>query len=225
MPAAQEVLEAAWARDPASREWLHYEWSACQVEVITDPCLRVSELVDQLMKRVAFAQQIAGELGYELVATEWIPLEANLPEVIYPDPRYLAFAATHPRHSHYMCRVASLQFHVGVGTLEEGLRVHHAFVTALSALLADGWAHPDRVDAFHQVIFAPNWFPPAYKSVDDLWEHAQAREFHHQPANNWSAVRLHHKWPTVELRIGGTTLDRGIIWRRARRAYTLAFGS
>lgn len=224
VPAAEQLLEAAFATNPASREWLRYEFSACQVEVVTDPCLRIGELVDQLLGRFEFIREVADQLGYELVAVEWIPLEVKLPEVVYPDERYLAFAATHPEHARRMHRVASLQFHVGVGSLQEALRVHRQFVGALPELLANGWAHPDRVAAFNDVIFAPGWFPPVYDTVDDLYTHAQERGFDHQPANNWSAVRPHHKWPTVELRIGGTTLDRGVIFTRARKAYTLAFG-
>ena len=216
-----DVLVELTRRYPDMMKYFGCEFWGGQLEVRTDPHPTVGALVAQLQGLVEIARGVARSMGYRLIAVEWIPWQVHVSYELSPiKERYAEYASEHPDKVPAMCRVASLQFHVGVGNRDEAIVVYNRLADVLPKLVDEGWVHPERHAAFEGIIF-PQWFPPKYETEADIYRHAVKRGFDKRPALNYSAVRIHPQG-SAELRIGGATDNWSLVTARATRFLEIA---
>lgn len=230
---ADKLLLAFWEKYPNLKQYVDVEFSNHQVEVKTDPDTP-EQMVSQLTFLLDVVDKFTEGMGLCLVAKEY--LEGDIPTELSPlKPYYAEYATKHPQRVDPMCRVASLQFKVGVRKLDEAILVQAALARAQGQMIADGWLHPMRWAAFDEVICTTvprrspretiirgQWISKAYKDFTDVIKRALIYDWAMNPRFNYESVRIHEVQGAVELRIGGPTRDLEEILRRARFVMLIA---
>jgi gamma-glutamyl:cysteine ligase YbdK (ATP-grasp superfamily) len=207
---AHLVIQEIWRRYPDLKKQFDKEFWNGQLEMKTRPHGTVIGVVDEISYLFDLANSVALEMGYELVAQEWIPFEENLTEIVSPlDERYLAYAMANLLKLPAMCRVAGVHFHFGVSSFIEAINVHDRFACTMNDRIKQGWMNHERLKAFIEHICSENvFFPPEFKDERGFYNHLKEGGFLKKMATYYGGVRIHHCYPTVEDRICGATLCR-----------------
>jgi hypothetical protein len=211
--AADKVLKEIWRLHPNSKEYFDKEFYWGQIEIKSGPHKDYIILIDDLLQKLEIAHLVANSFGYELHAIEYF--KGNISIGTNPlEPRYAEYAIHYPEKVDAMCRVASLHVHRGVASLKQAIDVYNAMVSSLSDIMQNGWIDEKRFNCFDKVIFPGGWFPPEYKSIYSLVEHARSHDFLSGLRGNYSAVRIHEIYGTVEMRAFGAVMRRDELVKR-----------
>lgn len=137
-----EKMVAAWT----------YEFSACQVEVRTQPHDTLRKISWDLRDCETQGKRAAQAIGVDLARLEVAPVNMSmtharddryerLSKIIPPEVRLAAF------------RVAGTHFHLGMSCLEEAVEMHDALCALLPKLIAmSDHSDGDRLRLYHQVV-------------------------------------------------------------------------
>ena len=179
-----------------------FELSACQVEDRTKPRKTKKGILNALKENDIAGYGVAERLRLLLCADE--VAEENMPLDIYPDSRYQSIVKSLPKNILLAaCRVTGTHIHIGAQNLEHAIEMHNNLQRHISEFCAVG-DHSDgeRLRLYKEM--APNWHPPHYRSVEHLFQVAQAEKFVENPRDCWHLVRISIHG-TVELRMFGVT--------------------
>ncbi|MFH1089639.1 MAG: glutamate-cysteine ligase family protein [Candidatus Uhrbacteria bacterium] len=173
-----------------------------RLEVLTDPQPTVRKLVDQLERHLALADGVLADHGMTLTAEPIIELPDDHLKVVYPVPRYTEKIGELGRErGRAALRVASLQFHRGVGSWEEALAVYRAVRSALPELKRLGdLSRGERYRICETWCGAGCYAAPDLRTPHDVWEHSQRYGWTGNPKGFWSQLRINCRHGTIELR-------------------------
>lgn len=206
--------------------WTH-EFSACQVEVRTQPHANLKAINNDLRFCDQQGAQAARVIGVDLTRLEVGP--ANMPMDHFPTQRYDRLAAVIPPEVLLAAfRVTGTHFHIGMSCMEEAIEVHDTLCAHLPEIIALGdHSQGERLRAYHQVVSWAMPAPlvprvgtsPAYGSVQGWLDYLQAANII-ELKNCWDLVRITNHG-TVELRALGTgeNVDEILSW--VQRVYNL----
>lgn len=190
--------------------WTH-ELSACQVEDRTDPRNNTLELKYDLVRNtnngIYAAQNIGAEIITEEVASFHVPLD------VFPLERYKNIVQTITKDRlRSACRVAGIHIHMGVGSIDEAIRVHNVCNAYRNKLIHMGdHSSGERIALYKEM--APQWSSPHYENVEHFFETATIEGFSESPKQCYHLVRI-SVHGTVECRMFGVTPheDEIIYW-------------
>ncbi len=175
-PKAVEFLRIMTRLAPG--EWT-FELSRCQVEFRPiKPYANISEMRAGLYKAKKQGEAVAVYLGLLLVPMEAAP--EDMPYDIYPDPKYLAMAASMPEWKiRAACRVAGTHFHYGCRDLAHQVQVSNRLKRRLPRFRKMGdSSNGKRLQLYERM--APQEVPPIiFRDENHFLEHAddQGYEF------------------------------------------------
>lgn len=190
--------------------WTH-ELSACQVEDRTDPRNNLLELKYDLIRNtnngVCAAEKSNAEIITEEVAASDMPLN------VFPLERYknIVRNITEDR-LRAACRVAGTHIHMGVGSIDEAIRINNVCAAHTSELIRMGDHSSGARIALYKEM-AGQWESPQYENTDHFFETARAENFSDDPKHCYHLVRISIHG-TVECRMFGVTPyeDEIIYW-------------
>lgn len=205
MPHAEKFLSEI--KDP---HWTH-ELSACQVEDRTDPQSNLLELKYDLIHNtnngVYAAEKNSAKIITEEVAARDMPLD------VFPLERYknIVRNITEDR-LRAACRVAGTHIHIGVGSVDEAIRVHNVCAAHTSELIHIGDHSSGARIALYKEM-AGQWKSPQYENAEHFFETATVENFSDDPKHCYHLVRISIHG-TVECRMFGVTPheDEIIYW-------------
>jgi Glutamate-cysteine ligase family 2(GCS2) len=198
VPHAAKVLEIL----PNDRRF-GYELSACQLEDRTYP-VPIHSLYEALRANDHEITRVLQTLGLSQLFTEVAPLNMDLTVYKDPDGRYEQIVKFMPHEVlEAACRVAGTHVHIGMPDFKTALQVYNEVIpywTYLSEMI-----NHSRGERFRLYkIMAPNFEPRPYKSVEDFYQDAVAKNFADDPRKNWQLIRI-TRHGTIEFRMGGST--------------------
>ncbi len=206
-PIAAQVLEYL-----PDRVRYGYELSACQLEDRVGPTT-LDGLKELLLENNREIEAVERELGFKRLFCEVGP--TDMPLDVYPDPagRYAQIVKGLPRETLLAaCRVIGTHVHVGMPDHETALRVYNGVVKYWEELcrMGDG-SGGQRLAIYRQM--APDFQPLPYRSWEDFYHEAVAKNFEFDPRKCWHLIRL-SVHGTIEFRMFGATteLDRIVTW-------------
>jgi len=182
------------------------EFFAGQLEYKTAPCSSIGALAANLAWVKCNVEETLSTLGLKALYVEYY--DGPLNPVIYPEPRYLEFAATKatPARIDAMCRVAGVHSHHGVRDLDDMLAVANGVAPHTERICRLGdHTGGKRVEAFLTVISPQPRQTPQYPSWEAYFQAAVEHGFVDEPQNNWMFIRPSAAHGTVEIRTYGTT--------------------
>ena len=215
-PFAQEDVDA-WT----------YEFSACQVEVRTQPHASLDPIHTDLHRRDIHGMEAARAIDTTLIRLEVAP--ANMPMDHYRCERYDRLSKIIPPDVLLAAfRVAGTHFHIGMSCIQEAVEVHDALCAHLSEIAAMGdHSHGERLHLYHQVV---SWAmpralvpivgtSPAYGSKQGWLDYLHTAGVD-ELRSCWDLVRI-TRHGTVELRVLGVgeNIDEILSW--VERVYSL----
>jgi len=186
------------------------EFQRWQLELKTRPYPTFQQAMDEFVKILNIARQCADDLGFRLEAIEYLDTDEKFGfgGVSTLHPAYMAYARANQHKVEAMCRVASLQINIGMGSFAQSLRAHNRLLAPdVMNYILENWADPRRVQLFDDTIF------PGYKSYapvrsgEELIRRIQDYGYLHEPGRFYPPDRLHHDHPTNEERRLGATTD------------------
>jgi hypothetical protein len=202
------------------RQLVDKEFSACEFEIKNHPHPTLQASIHAMAEMTHWCRTLLAQSGLELVCSELV--DADVPLDVYPDPRYEVIAQVCERRRRAMCRVAALQFTVGVGDEDEMIAVHNRLISALPSILDDpSCIHPDRRRLFEEDIYpAISDFRP-YRDMRDLYEHMVLLRVIDQLSNHWPWVRC-RPFGAVEFRAFGAIDDPDCMFALGQRVLNIA---
>ncbi|WP_083972561.1 carboxylate-amine ligase [Actinoplanes awajinensis] len=215
VPAAPAVLRMLRNETGPRAELMNY-----QVETATAVCTGTDELGAELRRLRALAAEAARARGCRLVATAVAPYGAPALSAITDAPRYHGLAARHPTLT-ALSGVCACQVHVGVPSRDLGAQVLTRLRPWLATLLAISANSPftgghDTGYASHRYDLVSQWPtarpPDEWRDAAD-YDRAVQRLLRRGAAMDERSIyflaRLSPRYPTVEVRVADTCLDRG----------------
>ncbi len=211
-PVGHLVYNGLMKSFPNDQERFSPEFSNTQVELNTGACATPDLTLAKLLELVGKINQVAGRHNFQFVDHEFIPLNVWVPEQVSPlVPRYQQFAndPANVERVPLMHRVAAAQVQWGCADPEERLALLNALTTELGTMESLGWIDPGRKAAFEKIH--AGWYPPPFDTWSRFYEYIRSHQdgvaMIESPALYYAAVRPHHVYSTVELRLPGATLD------------------
>ena len=157
-----DVVRKALGNDP----YTGVEPSRCQLEVRTDAHLTAEAVCRQLQELMEVQDQAADRLGYTL---ETYPVRVDVPDDIYPSPRYQAVARMLQERGllHSALSVTSFQVNLSFPTLDLALTGYNQLAQAWETLLkAANYSNGLRQERYRQAV--PNCIPQQFRSFAEL---------------------------------------------------------
>ena len=216
---------------PWLAQHIGYEFWDGQFEVKAGPCSSSDELAEVLTEHLRHVQRVARMMGWRIVNIEYLPEDGPpVPPIISSlQPGYAIYRDEFPHRAERMYRVASGQYALGCGHLEEALegagRIHAAFMRGEF----NGWYDQRRFDAFtlgaEDEAICPRWMPESFPATpDEFWAYANDLNFAHNPGVDYGAIRIHAQFGIIEVRFPGPTSDPNVTQRRAQRLHDIVWG-
>ena len=211
-PTAPDVLA-----DLAGVKQVHHEWTHCQVEVVSDPALRLATLAGELVERRAEVGRTAIAHDCLLVAAGTPPRAVPLDMPVSDDPRYARLVERYGRQG-VRRTTCACHVHVAVPTRDLGVTVLNRIRGWLPVLLAVGansplWEGEDTGWHSYRHVVQAEW-PSA--TVPPLVADAAAYDVALRSTVGAGAAldvggvywlaRLSSRYPTVEVRVADTGL-------------------
>ncbi len=203
-----------WIGDPDQFE---SDLPACQLESRLSKVER-DEVGPGLWKQECLWRDLTVKYGFKRIFYEVGP--EDIPLDITPKKRYQEIAENLPEDVlRAGCRVLATHIHVGMPDFETALVVYNYAIQYLNELceMGDG-SKGERLRLYKEM--APNYRPPKYKSLRDLYFTAQEQNFVEDPTKCWHLIRIHPNG-TIEFRMFGSTEDINKIIKWTERCHDI----
>jgi gamma-glutamyl:cysteine ligase YbdK (ATP-grasp superfamily) len=217
VPEAYRMLK--YLGDGSGKGSFGYELSACQFEDRVGPCL-----IDHLGREIEKNETVlaVAEKGLELERLFCEVAPVDMPLDVYPDPTGRYRSITEKMSKEILlaaCRVAGIHFHVGMPDQETALRVYNQVIGYHGELCTDGdRSRGERLSLYG--MMAKSSAPVAYRDWFSFYEYAEESGFADDPRRCWHLIRISIHG-TIEFRMFGSTADRLLIDRWARKCHGL----
>lgn len=200
------------------------EFQSHQIEVKIPPQRTIMGAVNLLFRFFEVADKAAAKIGCRLEAISYVEQEEEftLDAVSKLDPGYMKYARANMHKLDAMCRVAGFQVVFGMPHIGKSIDVHNCFSRQIDRLL-EKWSDPRRVALFDNVIFPQFYRPKSVMTAEALVALVERAGCLENLGRFYPSVRIHHKYPTVELRFAGALRDRKRIIELTVECWKIAF--